>query len=97
MYFYGGYALFKKVFLLFHTALLKFFIYNKVDILDFPWNNSCRELGQGDFYSLDQEKVPFLCNCKKNHAYLNLVYNICHKVDIYRLVQLLTSSFCYYF
>ena len=38
--------------------------YSRVGILDFPWcNNSChafQELGQGDFYSFDQEKVPFL-------------------------------------
>ena len=96
----------KKTFLLFHTALLKYFIYNRVGILEFPWcNNSSRayqQLGQGDFYSSDQEKVPFLLiylllTHKKNDAYLNLVYSIGHRVDIYRLVKLLTSSFCYYF
>ena len=51
----------------------------RVYILDPPWcNNSCwayQELSQGDFYSFDQEKVPFLsykyylptqkCNHKK--------------------------------
>ena len=99
----------KKTFLLFHTALLKCFIYSRVGVLDSPWcNNPCsayQELGQGDFYSFDQEKVTFLliyslhthkkCNQKKNHTYLNLVYSICHRVDIYRLVKLLTFSFCY--
>ena len=103
------YTLFKNTFLLFPTALLKCFIYSRVGTLDSPWcNNSCRtyqELGQGDFYSFDQEKVPFLlicllstqkkCNHKKNHTYFNLVYSICHRVDIYKLVKLLTSSFCY--
>ena len=93
------YTLFKKTFLLFNTALLKCFIYSRVAILDSPWsNNPCcayQELGQGDFYSLEQEKVPFLliyllpthknCNHKKNHIYLNLIYSICHRVDIYRL------------
>ena len=66
-------------------ALLKCFTYSRVGILDSPWgNNLCRayqELSRGDFYSLDQEKVPFLliyllpthkkCNYKKN-TYLNL-------------------------
>ena len=38
---------------------------NLVDnILDSPWCNNhccaCQELGQGDFYSLDQEKVSLL-------------------------------------
>ena len=55
---------FKTSILVFHTPLLKCFIYNGVGILDSPWcNNSCRaykELGQGEFYSFDQEKVPFL-------------------------------------
>ena len=61
---HGYYTLFKKTFLLFHMTLLKCFIYSRVGILDSPWgNNPCRayqELSQGDFYSLDQEKVPFL-------------------------------------
>ena len=59
----GVYTLFKKKFLLFNTALLKCFIYSRVAILDSPWcSNHCRacqELGQGDFYSFDQKKVPF--------------------------------------
>ena len=38
---------------------------------------------------------PKKCNHKKNHTYFNLVYSICHRVDIYKLVKLLTSSFCY--
>ena len=46
-------TLFKKTFLLFHTALLKCFIWSKVASLDSPWcNNSYRDyqkLGQGDF------------------------------------------------
>ena len=91
------------------NALLKCFIYSRVGILEFPWcNNPCRtyqELNLGDFYSFNQEKVPFLlifllpthkkCNNKKNHTYLNLMYSMCHRVDIYRLVKLLTSSFYY--
>ena len=70
--------------MLFHKALLKCFICSTVGILYSPWcNNSCRayqKLGQGDFYSFDQEKVPFLlihllptckkCNNKKSHVYL---------------------------
>ena len=105
----GVYTLFKKTFLLSHSDLLKCFIYSRVGILGSPWcKNSCRayqELSQVDFYSFDQEKVPFLliyllpthkkCNHKKNHTYLNLVYSICHRVDICRLVKLLTFSFCY--
>ena len=95
--------------LLFHTALLKRFIYSRVGILDSPWrNNPCcayQELGQGDSYSFGQEKVPVLliyllpthkkCNHKKNHNYLNLIYSICRRVDNYELVKLLTSSFCF--
>ena len=34
-------------------------------------------------------------NHKKYHAYLNLVYSICHRFDIYRLVKLLISTFWY--
>ena len=60
----GVYTLFKKTFLLFHTALLICFICSRVAILDSPWcNNCCRgyqELGQVDFYYFDQEKVPYL-------------------------------------
>ena len=62
---------------------------------------------QGSFYSFDQKKVPFLliyllpthkkCNHKMNHTYFNLVYSVCQREDIYSLVKLLTSSFCYYF
>ena len=38
----GVYTLFKKTFLLFDTALLKCFVYSRVDILDYPWcNNPC--------------------------------------------------------
>ena len=109
MYFWREILCFKKTFFLFQTALLKCFIYSRVGTLDSPWsNNPCRtyqELGQGDFYSFDQEKVPFFliyllsthkkCNHKKNHNYPNLVYNNCHRMDIYRLIKLLTSSFCY--
>ena len=60
-----------------------------VGILDSPWCNrssrAYRELGQGDFYSFDQEKVPLLliyllpshkkCNHKKKHTYLNHAYS----------------------
>ena len=105
MYFRPGLCFIFKKFLLFHTALLKCFIYSRVGILDPPWcNNSChayQELGQGDFYSFDQKKVPLFLiyslpthkksNQKENHAYLNLLYSICHREDIYRLVKLLTS------
>ena len=31
------------------------------------------------------------CDRKKNHAYLNLVYSICHRMDICKLVKLLNS------
>ena len=62
--FNGVYTLFKKTFLLSHTAFLRRFIYSRVGILDSPWCNIfCRayqELGNGDFYSFGQEKVPFL-------------------------------------
>ena len=97
-----GLYLIEKTFLLFHTALLKCFIYSSAGILESPWcNNPC----QGGFYSFDQEKVPFLliyllpthkkCNNKKNHTYPNLIYSMCYRVYIYRLVKLLTSSFYY--
>ena len=105
MYFRPGLCFIFKKFLLFHAALLKCFIYSRVGILDPPWcNNSChayQELGQGDFYSFDQKKVPLFLiyslpthkksNQKENHAYLNLLYSICYREDIYRLVKLLTS------
>ena len=95
------------MFLLFHTALLKLkcFIYSRVDI-----NNSCRtyqELGQGDFYSFNQESSrPFnlfstypqkKCSHKENHTYPNLFYSISHRVDIYRFVKSLNSFLCCYF
>ena len=35
-----------------------------------------------------------LFNLKKNHAYLNLVYRICQRVDIYRYATLVTYSLC---
>ena len=35
------------------------------------------------------------CNNKKNDTYLNLIYSIRQRVDIYRLVKLLTTSFYY--
>ena len=91
----GVCTFFKKTFLLFKMALLKCFICSRVGILNSPWWNS---------YSFDQEKVPFLLIYllptkynKKNHTYLNLVYSICHRVELYRLVKLLISTFCYYF
>ena len=86
-------------------SILKRFICSRVGILDSPWcNNSCRayrELGQGDFYYSIRKKLP--CPSiylqpgqkryygKKNHAYLNLVYSNCHRVNIYRLVKLLNQ------
>ena len=96
-----------KIFVLFPTAFLKCFIWNRIGMLDSLWcNNSYlayKELGQGNFY----EEAPFTlshlhstaekCNHKENNAYLNLVYSICHRVNIYRLVKLLTSFFCYDF
>ena len=64
----SAYTLFEKAFLLFDTALLKCFVYSRVGILDYPWrNNPCcayQELGQGDFYSLDQKFIYYLT--KKN-------------------------------
>ena len=38
-----------------------------------------------------------VCNHKKNRAYPNLVNSICHRVDLYRLVKLLTSTISDYF
>ena len=35
-----------------------------------------------------------LFNLTKNHAYLNLVYRICQRVDIYRYATLVTYSLC---
>ena len=91
--------MFGKTFLLFHAAFLKCFICSKAGITYSPWcNNSCRaykELGQGDFYYSIRKKLysPSIylqptrkkCYHKKNHAYLNIVYSICHRVNIYRL------------
>ena len=60
----GVYTLFKKMFLLFDTALLKCFVYTRVGILDYPrCKNPCcahEELGQGDFYSFDQKLINYL-------------------------------------
>ena len=67
-------------------------------ILDSRWcNNSCctyKELGQGYFYYSIRKKAPSLliylqptpkkCYHKKNHAYLNLVYSICPRVNIHQ-------------
>ena len=64
MCFWRGLYFVLKTFLLSHTALLRCFICSRAGILDPPWcNNSCRayqELGQGNFYSFDPEKVWFL-------------------------------------
>ena len=49
---------------------------------------------RSEIYLLSTHKK---CNRKTNHTYLNLVNSICHRVDIYRLVKLLTPPFCYYF
>ena len=86
-------------------GFLKCFIYCRLGILGSPWcSNSHRakqELFQGHFCSLNKEKVSFLSiyslpTHKENHGYLILIYNICHGEDIYGLVKLQTSSFCYY-
>ena len=61
------YTLFKKVFLLFHTALLKYFIYSRVGILDSTW---CKILPLPLICLLPTHKK---CNHEKNHTYLNLV------------------------
>ena len=105
---HGLYTLFRKTFLLFHTALIKCFICSRVvGILNSTWcNNSCRvdqELGQGDFYNSIRKKftsfqfIYYLfaknkSNHKKNHAYLNLIFSICHRFHICRLVKLLFLS-----
>ena len=64
MCFWRGLYFVLKTFLLSHTALLRCFICSRAGIWDPPWcNNSCRsyqELGQGNFYSFDPEKVWFL-------------------------------------
>ena len=64
MCFWRGLYFVLKTFLLSHTALLRCFICSRAGILDPPWcNSSCRayqELGQGNFYSFDPEKVWFL-------------------------------------
>ena len=66
-------------------------------ILDSRWcNNSCRtykELGQGYFYYSIRKKIPSIliylqptpqkCYHKKKYTYLNLVYSICPRVNIY--------------
>ena len=61
---YDVYTLFKKAFLLFDMDLLKYFVYSRVGILDYPWcNNPCctyQELGQGDFCSFDQKFIYYL-------------------------------------
>ena len=99
----------EKTFLLFHMALLKCLICSRVGILDCPWVQQflsrLPRIRFRWFLSFDQKKVYFLLiywllsakksNHKKYHAYLNLVYSICHRFDIYRLVKLLTSTFWY--
>ena len=61
------------------------------------------ELFQGDFYSFGQEKVPFLsiylptlkkCSHQENHACLNPVYSICHRMNTSRLVKRPTFPLC---
>ena len=61
-----------------------------------------KELGQGDLYHSIREKLPSSfnlfatlpkkCYHKKNYAYFNLVYSICHRVNIYMLVVLFAGT-----
>ena len=90
----GLYTLFKKVFLLFHTALLRCFIYSRVGILDSSLRNS---LPFHLIYLLPTHLPTKKCNLKKIHTYFNIVQSICQRVEIYRLVKLLTSSSFHYF
>ena len=57
-------CVFLTMFILCLTFLLKFFVYSRVGILDYPWCNNpyCayQELGQGDFYSFDQKFIYYL-------------------------------------
>ena len=69
-----------KRFLLFRTALLKYFIYIRSGKNSLPFNL---------FTTYPQKK----CNHEKNHSYLNLVYSNCHRVNIYRLAKLLDFLF----
>ena len=75
----------------FHTASLKCFIYSRVGISDSTWRSNL------PFLLIYLVLIHKKCNHKKNHTYHNLVYSICQRVDIYRLVKLLNSSFRYYF
>ena len=75
----------------FHTASLKYFIYSRVGILGSTWRSNL------PFLLIYLVLILKECNHKKNHTYHNLVYSICQRVDIYRLVIILTSSFHYYF
>ena len=75
---------------MFHLHQSRYFAFS---MLQQPYR-AYQELVQGDFYSFDQEIVFFLliyllptqkkCNGRKNHTYLNLVYSICQRVDIYK-------------
>ena len=107
---HGVYTLFRKIFLLLHTALLKSFICSRVSTLDCPWLQqflsrlpSIRSrwflpFDQNSFLSFNLfTTYPQKSNHNKNRAYPNLVYSFFHGFDIYRLVKLLNSSFWYYF
>ena len=87
----GLYTLFKKVFLLFHTVLLKCFIYSRVGILDSTW---CNNLPLLLICLLPTRKK---CNhIWKNHTYLNLVKSghiqACKTSDLLFLSLFLVSS-----
>ena len=90
----GLYTLFKKVFLLFHTALLKCFIYS-------------REV-MSTFYIVQQSSLSFNLftgylptkNITTRNIILTSISFIAFAKEwtyIYRLVKLLTSSFWHYF
>ena len=94
-----GFILCLKKFLAIPHSFFQMFHLRKVGIVDSPWcNKSCcayKELGLGGFYYSIRKKLPspsiYLKPTpkkyyrKKNHAYLNLMYSICHIVNIYRL------------
>ena len=95
------FILFRKIILAIPHSLLKGVICSREVISDSPWcNNSyCvyQKLGQNDLDLFDQENVSFFsiyslpihkkCSHKKNHAYLNLVQSICHRMDLCRLLK----------
>ena len=82
---------FIKIFHLQQSRYLTFsMVQQNLSILHSPWCNKTyrtyQELGKDDFYSFDQEKVPFiliyLLRTCKNRTYLIFVYSICQRVEI---------------